>query len=455
MRGPDDNVTIRPKLIAAGLLTGLALAAVALALFFMLRILPDYQRETGATPTPTAAYGNMMAVTRDPSQPTPFPALSKGSRGERVLRLQTRLRELGYYAGETDGQFGGGTEQAVMLFQQANGLDADGYVGEATEAILYSDSAVRYTGTPVTSAAPTAAASTPVPFPGTLRSGSKGDSVITLQTRLRELGYYTGAIDGDYGRGTQNAVSAFQSANGLTADGVCGQLTWTALFSDTAAPKPTMAPVPTLDPSAARPYVRADGLPLVVNKKNPLPEGYATLQLVDMSTYCDPDIVKIKYAGTLAESEAVDALMVMLGAARAEGVGDWQISAAYRSEAYQQQLMDEKVAELMRVNGLSRTKAEKAALNTVAEPGKSEHHLGTCFDITVPGRTFSGTRQHQWLTENCWKYGFILRYAKDKESITGYTAEAWHYRWVGQPHAQIMHEENLCLEEYVAKYGQP
>ena len=212
-------------------------------------------------------------------------------------------------------------------------------------------------------------------------------------------------------------------------------------------------PLPDLEPSDGRPYVREDGLPLVVNQDNPLPDGYQPLQLIDMNSYCDADVVAIKYEGTQAEREAVDALMEMLRAARAEGIGSWQISAAYRSEAYQQQLLDNKIAELRRSRNLSYANARSSALQTVAEPGSSEHHLGTCFDITVPGVSFAGTRQHQWLVEHCWEYGFILRYPEGKKSITGITPEAWHYRWVGQPHATIMREENLCLEEYVERYG--
>ena len=90
----------------------------------------------------------------------------------------------------------------------------------------------------------------------------------------------------------------------------------------------------------------------------------------------------------------------------------------------------------------------------MAVPGFSEHHLATCFDITVPGVAFAGTKQHKWLLENCWDYGFILRYPEDKTEITGFVAEAWHYRYVGVEHAHIMRDEDLCLEEYIEKHAQ-
>ena len=442
--------------LGTGTVIGLAAAGLALlaAFFLWLWQLPAYRQIAGATPTPTARYGNVAAVTRDPSLPSPAPVLGRNDKGQRVIELQARLADLGYYSGELDGDFGGGTERAVKAFQQANGLDADGYVGERTETLLFSADAVPApatpapTDTPAVTGAPTPAAAFQV-----LKSGSKGEAVRAVQQRLKDLGYYAGEIDGQYGPATKTAVYRFQNAHGLSADSVVGQVTWDRLFAADALPAPTAGPTAEPDVSGSLPYVRPDGLPLVVNKSRPLPDGYRTADLVTMNSYCDSSVVKIKYDDTQAERQAVDALMTMLQAAQAEGIGSWQISAAYRTVAYQQQLMDQKVNELIKNNGLSRKKAQQAARNTVADPGSSEHHLGTCFDITVPGVSFKGTKQHKWLLANCWDYGFILRYPEDKEKITGYTAEAWHYRWVGQPHARIMRDENLCLEEYVERYG--
>ena len=68
----------------------------------------------------------------------------------------------------------------------------------------------------------------------------------------------------------------------------------------------------------------------------------------------------------------------------------------------------------------------------------------------MPGaKTFSSTKQYKWLKEHCWDYGFILRYTKEKEKITGFNAEAWHIRYVGENHALYMKEHDLCLEEYL------
>ena len=75
-------------------------------------------------------------------------------------------------------------------------------------------------------------------------------------------------------------------------------------------------------------------------------------------------------------------------------------------------------------------------------------------DIGYRNVQISGTCPYpaEWLKEHCWDYGFILRYNKDKESITGFLAEPWHFRYVGIEHAKIMQDENLCLEEYLEEY---
>ncbi len=274
-----------------------------------------------------------------------------------------------------------------------------------------------------------------------LSKGSKGSEVRRLQERLTELGFEPGKADGVYGNATYLAVLLFQSRNGLDMDGAAGSATLNLLYIENAQGK-------VRDDLGEKPYVTQDGLPLVVNLNQPFPDGYVYYDLVVMNQYCDQSIVKIKYDNMLAEKEAVDALLSMLQAAKQDGIRNWQISAACRTVTEQKRLMNSRVNSYVK-NGMSKKKAQSAARQTVAEPGYSEHHLGTCFDITVPGVSFAGTKQHKWLLEHCWDYGFILRYAEDKTKITGFTAEAWHYRYVGREHALAMKEQNLCLEEYV------
>lgn len=305
--------------------------------------------------------------------------------------------------------------------------------------------------------------------PPVLKNGSVGDEVTKAQQRLQELGYYSGVIDGQFGNGTQSAVQLFQQQHHLQADGAIGPETAGVLYSSSAhaylapsTPTPTPAPLAqsTMEVREARqsvqqrkPYLRDDGLPLLVNREHPLPDGYQPYDLVELNDYCDKDMVKIKYSDTWAEREAVDALMVMLRAAHESGITVWQISAAYRDVAYQQRLFDNQVNSYISKRGMSRASAIASTRKTVADPGSSEHHLGTAFDITVPGVSFAGTKQANWLSQHCWEYGFIQRYTKEKESITGFLAEAWHFRYVGVEDALTMRDEKLCLEEYLDKYG--
>lgn len=146
--------------------------------------------------------------------PVEYPLLKQGSSGDAVVDLQKKLIALGYTCEKTgaDGQFGAGTYQAVIAFQRANGLTADGIVGDSTWSVLNSGDAVDNDS-----------ATYPL-----LKQGSKGTSVKKLQDILIGLIYDCGTTgaDGDFGPGTTRAVIAFQKANGLDADGIVGRLTW-------------------------------------------------------------------------------------------------------------------------------------------------------------------------------------------------------------------------------------
>lgn len=395
-----------------------------------------YLKEAAITPTPSVTP-RTVRITEDPSGPTSTPTarlLQLNSAGTQVREMQLRLQELGYYNGEADGQYGSGTRQAVEAFQRQNGLDPDGIAGEATLSRLESPDAAVFAATPVPTSTPEAAL---------LQSGSKGDQVKQLQQRLQELGYYNGKIDGDFGKGTRDAVRLFQQQHDLDPDGIAGSRTLKMLYSENAH---TVQITPTPESVA----VMSGTLPLLVNKTHPVGADFVPADLEDLSTLCDPSLVRIKYSGTLAVREAANALIKMLEAAEKDGITNWQVSAAYRSYADQQSIFDASVDNYMKNNGLSRSKAISATRLTVADPGASEHHTGLAFDMTVPGTpTFSGTQQCKWLHEHCWDYGFIVRYTKEKEDITGFLAEAWHIRYVGSHHSKSMHESGLCLEEYI------
>lgn len=278
-----------------------------------------------------------------------------------------------------------------------------------------------------------------------LQNGSRGEDVVKLQQRLIELGYYSGAADGIYGRGTRSAVREFQKRNSLSVDGVAGKQTQARLYSAEAIEAPG-APEPT--------DTLAGEWPMLVNAAYPVGESFLPTDLVLMKNVCDSSLIKIKYASTQAVRQAVEALVTMLEAARRDGITKWQCSAAYRSYTDQEKMLNNKIRSYQNRNASwSRSRARRAALNTVAEPGASEHHLGLSFDINVPGTSaFAGTKQYTWLHEHCWEYGFIVRYQEGKEEITGFAPEAWHIRYVGTAHSLIMRDENLCLEEYLQKY---
>ena len=395
-----------------------------------------YLREAAVTPTPSITP-RTVRITQDPALPaaTPTPRLFQlNAVGVEIRELQQRLADLGYYQGEADGQFGAGTKAAVEAFQRQHGLDADGIAGESTLAVLYSDQAQAFVPTPEPTATPSLSL---------LSGGSKGAEVERLQRRLAELGFYTGKVDGDYGNGTKQAVIVFQRQHGLDADGIAGEKTLRLLYSE-AAHAFTVTPTPEAI------SVLSGDRPLLVNKQYPIADDFVPADLVDMSEYCDSDLVKIKYKGTQGVREAVDALMEMLRAARDDGVTNWQVSAAYRSVQDQQSIFDAQVKEYMENRKMSRKKAVSATRKTVADPGTSEHHTGLAFDMTVPNTaSFISTQQCKWLHQHCWDYGFIVRYQKDKESVTGFLAEAWHIRYVGKEHSTVMRDKNLCLEEYL------
>lgn len=162
--------------------------------------------------------------------------LRSGSRGPAVKNLQNRLKQLGYYSGSIDGVYGSGTIKAIRAFQQRNRLTVDGVAGPSTQKVLYSSSAKKAEGAEADTDDDDQQGATTPSTSETLREGSRGQAVKTLQQKLKTLGYYTGSIDGVYGSGTIKAVRAFQQRNKLTVDGVAGTSTLKALYSSSAKP---------------------------------------------------------------------------------------------------------------------------------------------------------------------------------------------------------------------------
>lgn len=172
---------------------------------------------------PTAIPVSTPTPTTTPLTPENVIVIRAGSMGEVVRRLQARLQELGYYTSRLDGVYLTDDIEAVRAFQSANGLKVDGKAGYETQTALYSDSAIRGNANSTTDTSGT--------LVNTLRYGSEGNEVTTLQNRLIALGYLAGSADGKFGRDTKSAVIAFQKANGLSADGVVGTDTSTRLYA--------------------------------------------------------------------------------------------------------------------------------------------------------------------------------------------------------------------------------
>ncbi len=158
---------------------------------------------------------------------------------------------------------------------------------------------------------------------------------------------------------------------------------------------------------------------LIVNKSYPLPKDYR------------PDNDEL----TPETSNAFEKMRVD---AQAEGLNLY-ISSGFRSYEYQAQLY-QRYAD--------RDGYEKADTYS-ARAGYSEHQTGLAFDLNTIDDSFANTPEGKWVAENCWKYGFILRYPKGKEVQTGYQYEPWHLRYLGEDMAKKVYDSGLCLEEYL------
>ncbi len=229
----------------------------------------------------------------------------------------------------------------------------------------------------------------------------------------------------------------------------------TTTSTTTATTVQTTVATTTQQPTTADPvnhYVQPAGgewYLKLANDWNTLPEDY------------DDSFTAVEYGGGLTgklfDSRAVEALREMLAAGNAANPAlRLQPVSCYRSVALQKSLYERQVTTQMK-NGLSREQAEVVAATIVKRPGQSEHNTGLAADLGGSGdysleQSFENTAAFRWLYENCADYGFILRFPKGKEAITGVIYEPWHYRYVGKEAAKEIMDNGLCLEEYLEKY---
>lgn len=187
------------------------------------------------------------------------------------------------------------------------------------------------------------------------------------------------------------------------------------------------------------PKLDADfGMLLLVNGENPLPDDY------DRNVRKDLVEIDKKYRNndnvTQIHKDVYPYITAMVAAAQKDGV-DLRVWSPFRSYAIQKDLFQKQVN---RVGG-----DEEKAATVVARPGTSEHNTGLCADFNMASDSFENTEMYTWMKENAENYGFVMRYRKDKQPITGVIHESWHWRFVGINHAKKMNKLDMCLEEYV------
>ena len=141
-----------------------------------------------------------------------------------------------------------------------------------------------------------------------------------------------------------------------------------------------------------------------------------------------------------------DAFLEMWNSAKEEQGYYLMISSSYRSYSEQEIVY----------NNYKNTRGQKYADSIAARPGSSEHQTGLTLDIFSKSNsnknTFKDTETAKWLADNCYRFGFILRYPEDLVKVTGYNYESWHFRYVGKEIAKYIHENNISFEEYYAYF---
>ena len=216
------------------------------------------------------------------------------------------------------------------------------------------------------------------------------------------------------------------------------------LVTPTPEPTPTPTPEPTPNIRDILPdVVYTDWYLKLVNDVYILSESFA------------PNVEEVQ-DGQYVDARIVEPLNAMLDAAREQGFSVY-ISTAYRPYRTQAYLFFGKASQIAWGGEVEYADAEMMARKLVAYPGTSEHQLGLAVDILDSADTNKVAEEVEympllrWLQAHCMEFGFIYRYPKNKEEITGWY-EPWHFRYVGQDAAVYMMENNLCLEEFIALY---
>lgn len=216
----------------------------------------------------------------------------------------------------------------------------------------------------------------------------------------------------------------------------------------TQLPQGTLAPVhtdyinatpaPTAAALSADELNAGDGwMQLLVNSSNAIPDGYAPMELTELSN------------GQSVDKRIYPSLQSMFDDARAQGVYP-VVSSGYRTAKQQQSEMDDKIQGYID-DGKSEDEARALAATYVAQVGYSEHEAGLAIDIVAKANKSDDDTVWAWMKEHCAEYGFILRYPEGKEGVTGMSYEPWHFRYVGVEAAQKIMGAGITLEEYLGQ----
>ena len=197
----------------------------------------------------------------------------------------------------------------------------------------------------------------------------------------------------------------------------------------------------TLGQSAVTAYVddmSLGGYLFLVNREYAVTSDYVPNDLTEPNVLGGGEATRMRYDAALALED-------MFSAAKEEGLYLRAVSG-YRSYGQQASIHERKV----------QLKGKKEALRVSAPPGCSEHQLGLAMDLGPKKNiqltaAFAKTPEGQWVAENCWRFGFIIRYKAEWEDVTGYAYEPWHIRFVGKEHAKVIYQLDIPFETYIAQ----
>lgn len=181
-----------------------------------------------------------------------------------------------------------------------------------------------------------------------------------------------------------------------------------------------------------------DNILVLVNKTHPVTDDYKADDMVSVTKFQEGIGTDETHQ---MQAVAAEALYKLFDGAKEDGY-DIRLRTGYRSYSYQNTLF----------NNYVKNNGAEAAARFSAKPGESEHQTGLCCDVGVNGVSLTGFNDRKeavWVAEHAHEYGFILRYPKGKEDVTGYMYESWHIRYVGTAVATEIYEQGLTLEEYL------